>query len=59
MRRSNSLRFGLEPTRRINSFEELGVSPNAGMFGGGPLAGERRNSVKFPGNGSIGLEVGQ
>ncbi|KAF2362943.1 hypothetical protein FHG87_006299 [Trinorchestia longiramus] len=58
MRRSNSLRFGLEATRRINSFEELGVSPNSGVCAGGPVGnGERRSSIKIPANGSIGLEV--
>ncbi|XP_047741157.1 potassium channel subfamily T member 2, partial [Hyalella azteca] len=58
MRRSNSLRFGLEATRRINSFEELGISPSGGVCGGGPLGnGERRSSIKIPANGSIGLEV--
>ncbi|XP_042217877.1 potassium channel subfamily T member 2-like isoform X2 [Homarus americanus] len=52
MRRSNSLRFGLEGTRKINSFEELGISPLT------PLTrDERTGSIKIPTNGSIGLEV--
>ncbi|KAK4312451.1 hypothetical protein Pmani_016138 [Petrolisthes manimaculis] len=52
MRRSNSLRFGLEATRKINSFEELGISPLT------PLTrDERTGSIKIPTNGSIGLEV--
>ncbi|XP_063614596.1 uncharacterized protein LOC134787715 isoform X2 [Penaeus indicus] len=52
MRRSNSLRFGLEATRKINSFEELGISPIT------PLTrDERTGSIKIPVNGSIGLEV--
>ena len=58
LRRSNSLRFGLEAKRKINSFEELGVTPNAGMFNSGSSGSERRNSVKMALNGSaIGLEV--
>ncbi|XP_050736145.1 potassium channel subfamily T member 2-like isoform X9 [Eriocheir sinensis] len=52
MRRSNSLRFGLEASRKINSFEELGISPLT------PLTrDERTGSIKIPTNGSIGLEV--
>ncbi|CAL4058748.1 unnamed protein product, partial [Meganyctiphanes norvegica] len=52
MRRSNSLRFGLEATRKVNSFEELGISPIT------PLRrDERTGSIKIPVNGSIGLEV--
>lgn len=53
MRRSNSLRFGLEGTpRKINSFEELGINPLT------PLTrDERTGSIKIPTNGSIGLEV--
>ncbi|XP_069179342.1 potassium channel subfamily T member 2 isoform X5 [Procambarus clarkii] len=52
MRRSNSLRFGLEGTRKINSFEELGISPLT------PLTRDQRTgSIKIPTNGSIGLEV--
>ncbi|XP_076034541.1 slowpoke 2 [Oratosquilla oratoria] len=54
MRRSNSLRFGLEATRKINSFEELGINPLT------PLSrDERTGSIKIPVNGSIGLEVGK
>ena len=53
MRRSNSLRFGLEASRKINSFEELGISPLT------PLTRDQRTgSIKIPTNGSIGLEVG-
>ncbi|XP_069948561.1 potassium channel subfamily T member 2 isoform X2 [Cherax quadricarinatus] len=52
MRRSNSLRFGLEGSRKINSFEELGISPLT------PLTRDQRTgSIKIPTNGSIGLEV--
>ncbi|XP_066945935.1 potassium channel subfamily T member 2 isoform X4 [Macrobrachium rosenbergii] len=52
MRRSNSLRFGLEATRKINSFEELGINPIT------PLTrDERTGSIKIPINGSIGVEV--
>ncbi|KAK7068168.1 potassium channel, subfamily T, member 2 [Halocaridina rubra] len=52
MRRSNSLRFGLEATRKINSFEELGINPIM------PLTrDERTGSIKIPINGSIGVEV--
>ncbi|KAL7645094.1 UNVERIFIED_CONTAM: hypothetical protein RMT77_003472 [Armadillidium vulgare] len=50
MRRSNSLRFGLEATRRISSFEKLGISPITTPI-------ERAGSIKIPVNGSIGLEV--
>ena len=61
LRRSNSLRFGLEATRRISSVEELGMAPSSSIFGPNPPGAtpsvERRSSIKLPLNGSIGLEV--
>ena len=61
LRRSNSLRFGLEATRRISSVEELGMAPSSSIFGPNPPGAtpsvERRSSIKLPVNGSIGLEV--
>ena len=46
----------MENSRKINSVEELGVTPNSGMFSLNS-SGERRGSIKLPLNGSIGLEV--